>query len=899
MAVAARVKKADYAFFVKPNFAVEHFFVEAKRPSAPLDTPDNCFQTIRYAYSSSRAAFSLLTHFKELYVMDCRFRPDIKTAQEQVHLKFHFTDFYNFEKFAEVYYLFGREAVANGSLERYAAALPKPKGFARQRRLFADAFQEIDEAFLTQLEDYRTDLAKMFKRNNTHLTSEDLTEAVQRTLDRIVFIRFLEDKLIEPTTILDKLLDKPKPWEQFVAVCSKFDKSYNGIIFKRHPIIDSPLFKVDDRVFRAIIDDFSGEYSPYHFNYIPIHILGSIYERFLGNVIVATAKRADVKPKPEVKKAGGVFYTPQYIVSYIVENTVGKLIEGKKPADVEEMRFADIACGSGSFLLGVYDHLLRWHVSYYNGGKNKTQKENRRREAKKDGCVVNDDGTFALSFEQKREILVKNIYGVDIDRQAHEVTQLSLFLKLLEDETQGSSKQYLTGHRESLLPSLADNIVCGNALVDWDISSGDLFGIDHEKERRLNPMSFEAKFPEVMRNGGFNAIVGNPPYLFITELSEIEKNYFSRRFGTYSYRYDIYGLFIEKVIEKKILKSPGGILGYIIPHTLLNNDSFEQLREFLLERSTLHQLVDLGPGVFATARNETMIVVLSNDLFDGLRTCYVVKSDRILSNLDKGNEILQFLYHNFPKSAFLIETDEPTLELIGKIRSNTLVLGDLCTVNQGLRTGNNDLYLSSVATMASHRRAVGGRNVARYEINSDSFVQYEPNLLDAPRNEAIFTSPEKLIVQEIRNISLARRIVAAYDDKQHYCLQSTNVINLRPDVNYSLKFLLGLLNSNLLNWFFRVNFPSNNHIASNQLAQLPIVRGEISLRVDERLHDLVVRSVEQVMIAKERLSAAMSESDIEFWTNKCDKLESDIDHAVYKLYGLTPEEIALVEGRGS
>lgn len=483
VAVAARVKKADYAFFLKPNFGQERFFVEAKRPSAILDTPDNCFQTIRYAFSSAKAALSILTNFNELYVIDCRFEPNITTAASHIDKKFHFSDFADKDKFGEIYYLFGREAVENGAIERYAESLQKPKGKAVKRRLSGDNYQHVDERFLVLLEGYREDLAKMFKRKNAELDSDSLTEAVQRTIDRLVFIRFLEDKLIEPSTILDKFSDEPHPWKKFIAKSREFDKTYNGIIFKEHPVIDREDFVVDNKVFTDITDSLADKYSPYHFNYIPIHILGSIYERFLGSVIVATAKRATVEQKPEVRKAGGVFYTPQYIVKYIVENTIGELVKGKKPDDVERMRFADIACGSGSFLLGAYEHLLAWHTKYYNEKASK-------KEAKEAGCITNDDGTFALSFEQKKEILVNNIYGVDIDRQAYEVTQLSLFLKLLEDETQGTKQQFLTGHRESLLPNLSNNIVCGNALVDWDISSGDLFErIDNDKQMKLNPMS--------------------------------------------------------------------------------------------------------------------------------------------------------------------------------------------------------------------------------------------------------------------------------------------------------------------------------------------------------------------------------------------------------------------------
>jgi hypothetical protein len=173
-----------------------------------------------------------------------------------------------------------------------------------------------------------------------------------------------------------------------------------------------------------------------------------------------------VEEKPEVRNAGGVFYTPEYIVRYIVENTVGKLIEGKTPAQIAEMRFADIACGSGSFLLGVYDLLLRYHTKFYNENPGKAKK----------GDVMPREGGLHLSLQKKREILVNNIYGVDIDNQAVEVAQLSLYLKLLQDETPGSARQYfLDFEQQALLPTLNKNIACGNSLIGRDVIADDLF----------------------------------------------------------------------------------------------------------------------------------------------------------------------------------------------------------------------------------------------------------------------------------------------------------------------------------------------------------------------------------------------------------------------------------------
>ena len=250
--------------------------------------------------------------------------------------------------------------------------------------------------------------------------------------------------------------------QDFVATSHRLDAIYNGIIFKKHSIVDSPTFRVEDNVFDNICASLTDTNSPYAFHTIPIHTLGSIYERFLGKVIVATESGAQVDEKPEVRKAGGVFYTPANIVTYIVENTVGKLIEGKTPEQIAQMRFADISCGSGSFLLGVYDYLLRYDTSYYNRKKNYSK-------GLKAGCIKHEDGTLHLSLRQKKNILQQNIYGVDFDMQAVEVAQLSLFLKLLEEETTATATQL--EFRETMLPSWIKTSFMGTRLSNGTSST--------------------------------------------------------------------------------------------------------------------------------------------------------------------------------------------------------------------------------------------------------------------------------------------------------------------------------------------------------------------------------------------------------------------------------------------
>ncbi|MCA1626610.1 MAG: Eco57I restriction-modification methylase domain-containing protein [Acidobacteria bacterium] len=587
------------------------FFVEAKKPARHIDNADDYFQTIRYGWNA-QTPVSILTDFAQFRLLDCRYKPDVQTALHRVIKKFHYTEYADAEKFREIYYLFSREAVTGGALETFAASLPKPTGKASQRASVGGGYKSVDEDFLAELDELREELARSFKVRNPQLTGDDLTEATQRTLDRIVFMRFLEDKLIEPEVIVERLGERGSAWGDFVSESQRLDRIYNGIIFKRHAIIDDATFKVDEKVFASVRERLAHTNSPYDFNTLPVHILGSIYERFLGKVIVTTDKRARVEEKPEVRKAGGVYYTPEYIVRYIVAETIGKQIASSTPEEIAKMRFADIACGSGSFLLGVYDELLRRHTAYYN-------EPGHAKRALKAGCVENADGSLRLSLKQRKAILTNNIYGVDLDAQAVEVAQLSLFLKLLEDETTASAKGHQLEFRETMLPSLDKNIVHGNSLIGWDILDGQLFAAG--EERKLYPLDFAQAFPEVMKQGGFDAIVGNPPYIRIQTLQEttpLSVSYFKNNYKAASKgNYDIYVVFIEQAL--RLLKESGR-LGYIVPHKFFNAQYGAPVRRVLSEGKHLSHVVHFGDAqVFKGATTYTSLLFADKAARDELR----------------------------------------------------------------------------------------------------------------------------------------------------------------------------------------------------------------------------------------------------------------------------------------
>ena len=949
-------KRADYAFLA-PNFRDVRFFVEAKKPHAGIDSPDFYFQTIRYGWNS-RIPLSVLTDFEELRVLDCRHKPDIRTALGRSVLKYHYTDYREKEKFRTLYYLFSREAVLDGSIERFENGMPR---FSRKRvrpGVAGGDHQDIDESFLQEIDDYRQELARSYKRKNPELNSDELTEVTQRTLDRLVFMRFLEDKLIETDSLIEDLHKRGKPWRNFISASRRLNRIYNGVIFKEHRLLDNESFKPDERVFDKISRSLSHAGSPYDFNAIPIHILGSIYERFLGKVIVATDKRARIEEKPEVRKAGGVYYTPEYIVRYIVEHTVGKLIEGKTPEEISGMRFADVACGSGSFLLGVYDTLLRYHTEYYNRNKRT------RAEGLKAGCIERSDGALQLSLWRKRGILLNNIYGVDIDPQAVEVAQLSLYLKLLEEETTASAHQQQMELREALLPALNNNIVRGNSLIGWDILEGKLF--DTSDERKLNPMSFEDTFPEVMKRGGFDAIVGNPPYIRIQTLQETAPNsveYFGRRYETARKgNYDIYVIFVERALG---LLNDHGRFAYILPHKFFNANYGQPLRRLLSKKRCVDQIVHFGhEQVFDGASTYTCLLFLNGTESE---QCRIVKVPdlagwRKTENAVRGAVPAASLTDgewNFPVGA--------GSELLAKLKRMPIKLENTTTrIFQGAKTSADKIYI-----VEEVRRGKEGVKIFSPEKKQDYWLEADllhplvkggdskryhlsrtNRLILFPYAKQDTEGPAKLIPQAVFKDRYPLAWAYLNENKPYledrergrmrgpswYAYGRSQAIDVMaqskiftPDIalhssfsldetgelfftggvaggygilvapNYSREYLLGLLNSNLLDWFIHETATQMRggwfSYESRFIRNLPIRIVNPSDSRDSASRDRIVGLVNQMIAAKRQLSAARTERDKNLFENKCANFDGQINQLVYRLYGLTADEIAIVEGR--
>ncbi len=893
-------KRADYAFFLEPNYRDPKFYVEAKKPSRSLDNPYDYFQAIRYGWNA-QTPLVVLTDFEEFHILDSRFKPDIKYTKERKVLSFHYSDYLDKEKFAKLYYLFSREAVGNGSIEKFAETMPKPRGKAVQKGLFPGSYQSIDESFLTELDEIRNTLARSFKKKNPALTSEELTEATQRTIDRLVFIRFLEDMLIEGEHHISNYGDKGTAWGDFIADCRSLNAKYNGIVFKEHFIDRLPPSKggsaiaPDDKDFADICEELSHVNSPYNFNSIPIHILGSIYERFLGKVVHATDKRVTIEEKPEVRKAGGVYYTPQYIVQYIVNNTVGKLIEGKTPAEIAKLRFADISCGSGSFLITVYDTLLRYHSRYY---------QEHTKEAKADGCIFSN-GLWVLSLKQKRQILLNNVYGVDIDHQAVEVTQLSLYLKLLEDETLATANEMQAMFKEKILPDLSKNIICGNSLIGTDIYTNDApllskegwreaTGWSEEEERKINAMNFEDAFPAIMKSGGFDAIVGNPPYISIqgSFVSKTQLEYFYKQYSVLERIADFFAIFTEKAI--KVLDNKG-FWSYIVPSTILSNLSFTKLRESLLNNTYMLKIVQFGDGVFTEAIVPTCVLVIqkTNKKNSAIEIIYNV-NDFINGNY-KTKYINQKTFLLNSDYTFNLELNDADYKIIKKINDDTVKIKEVIDVKEGVKTGNDKVFLSAQPFKNLSYQVLKGRDIEKYFYTPKLYICYDVDRLSRPQKKEHFLVPEKLLIRRI-----GKNIIATYDNKQIFCVHTLYTARLLKSSKYSIKFVLGLLNSKLYKYIYDKSLTIKGDIFPEvriySINNLPVKKIDFTDPIKTALHDKIVNSVDQIIDAKKRLPVITTDKDKNFYVNKCYTIDRQIDRLVYDLYGLTEEEIKIVEG---
>lgn len=664
-------KKPDYAFRVGLE---RKFFLEAKKPSVSILTSNrSAFQVRRYGWNA-RMPVSILTNFHTLVIYDCHQRPDYRDDAAVARLKtYTYTEYV--DKFDEIYDQFSREAV-------YSGAFDTVFGTERQR----PGTERFDQYFLQQIERWRRSLAEDLITLNPTLQQDELNFLVQRLIDRIIFLRVCEDRELEKYEALRGV----KTYQDLKGLFVRADERYNSGLFDFLEDRLSLKVELGSDVLVQIFKELYFPESPYAFAVVETDVISEIYEIFLGKLIeLEKDGRIRIAEKPEVVESSGIVPTPKYIVDTIVQRTLAPLCQGKTPTELSLLRLADIACGSGSFLLAAYEYLLNYHLEWYisNGPGQHTQE-----------VYEGAGGSWYLTLYEKQRILLNAIYGVDLDIQAVEVTQFSLLLKVLENETAAAVQAHLSRHRLRALPNLSHNIQWGNSLVDTSFLQFDEdISTRPEQFAAINPFDWAQSFPRVMAEGGFDMIIGNPPYIRIQNMvrySSHEVKYYQSRASPYlsakSDNFDKYALFIERSL---FLLKPSGRLGYIVPNKFYKIRSGAALRKLLSSQQYLSEIINFGvQQVFeGQTTTYTCILILNKaqtrqvrvEHVDDLQTWRYSKEGRI-ETLDAGL---------FSERAWMLVSPQVRSLFDRLEQQNPRKLGEASDIFVGLQTSSDKIYI--------------------------------------------------------------------------------------------------------------------------------------------------------------------------------------------------------------
>jgi type I restriction-modification system DNA methylase subunit len=917
--IGGATKAPDYSFRLVGGKRL--FFVEAKKPSVYVkDDIHPSYQVRRYGWSAKHP-ISIITDFEEFAIYDCTTKPDPRDKPSVARIKY--LTFRDYQKeFDFIWETFSKEHVLRGSFDKFIQSDTHKKGTA-----------SVDKEFLESLDKWRTYLAVNISWNNKNLTEDEINFAVQQTIDRIIFLRIAEDRHIEPYGSLKHTLNQGEFYANLFDVFHKADEKYNSGLFDLKKDRISKSLIIENKVIKTIINELYYPECPYEFSVLPVEILGSVYEQFLGKIIrITPAHHAKIEEKPEVKKAGGVYYTPQYIVDYIIKNTVGKLIEGKTPGEISSLKVVDPACGSGSFLIGAFQYLLDYHKNYYsNSGKpSKGNKDN----------PLTPEGQ--LSTAEKKRILLNNIYGVDIDYNAVEVTKLSLLLKCMEGETEASINQQFKLFNERILPTLDDNIKSGNSLISTDYYDNQL---DFGEEKKIKPFNWKNSFPEAFKQGGFDIVVGNPPYVR-QELLGSQKDYFQGHYQVFHGMADLYSYFIEGSLK---LLNTTGLYGVIVANKWMRANYGEPLRRFL-KAHTLYEIIDFGDlPVFETATTYPCIIIAGKPGKDiGLIKLTLAKTLKF-------NSLTEYVDQNYGQlnkdslndTGWSLAGDAENM-IITKISKVGKPLGYYVNrkIYRGVLTGLNEAFVIERETkdrliaedpnsVAVIQPFLAGRDIKRYQKpHSEKFLIFAKRGIEIKNYPAILRHLENFKTQltpkpkdwkgddwkgrkpgaykwyELQDAvdyyhefekpkiiipAIANSASYTYDTESYYSNDKTSIIPIND------LYLLGLLNSKLLDYFIK-------SIASTKqggyyeykpmyLSKIPIKIMDETIDIEVHQHSTIELLVEQILGLNLELRTCKLPDKIEQIKAHIQHNENKINELVYQIYELTQEDIAIIESK--
>lgn len=848
--------RVDYGFYINDR---TKFYLESKPLKADLYKPEYAEQAIRYSWNKS-VVWAVLTNFKSIKVFNAQNISE--TLGGKLLFEIPYSEY--IERFEQLW-LLSKESFEKELINKYATE----HGKMLQR-------VSITSTLSKDLSDCRDILIKeLAKYNEDKNISQDLLdEGVQRLLDRLIFIRVAEDRGIEEKT-LEPLIHqwktgkKDEPlFKSMVARFRELDKTYNSNLFQTHAFEEWEDWagKATEQVIKKLYG--KEGYYEYDFKIMPADILGTVYENYLGHRLSKSKKGLTIDKDAKKRKEQGIYYTPNFIVDYIVKNALKPVLDKCRSInDLKKIKVLDPACGSGSFLIKALE-------------------------------VINDKykefGSRDNKFT-KLTILTENLYGVDLDEQAVEITRLNLLISALDTRMK--------------MPIL-DHIKNGNSLISGtDEELKKYFG---KNFREKKPFNWQEEFPEVFKQGGFDVVIGNPPYIMVENLPITERSYLMSKYDTAIKRFDIYIAFIERGL--KLLRSEG-FLSFIIPFPFLNQNYAEKIRGKILSDFHLVEIVDLSEvKIFGDAVVRNCIITIENPLTkeDGIERTVIKKiyNDQEAQNLK--NLPAKFFKHSFftssPKFMYRTDLDEGKSNLLKKIEEESIKLGNICYVNWGARSGNVKKYVVNKPVNDLCKKMINARNIERYQLNyTGDYLIYKKDELYNPMFEELFESP-KIIV---RDISGKSRLKANIDEDKYYAEHTVNLavpycylenVNRRGLVlkqeqvvlsrKYNLKYILAQINSKLVNWYFTSKLGGGLHVYPDDVKQFPI------FKIETKKQDRLINLVNKILDLNKELQKTPENSNK--WNSiksEIKKTDKKIDEEVYKLYGLTPGEIKIVENK--
>ena len=859
--------RADYILKVENQ---ERLVIEAKKVSVRLSEEKEGMQTVSYAHHQ-KIKFAVLTNFKQIRVyhaLSQTARIDKNLLQDNTGLLW-----INYEDFIKEFdrlWILSKESFEKEEIDKLLKNVDKK------------IIKPIDESILESLLEIRKLLSSDLKNRRTYLQSEQIDEAVQIFIVRLIFMRSVEDRGLEAKDFLLKIKDSVQGgfaeknlWallkEQFV----RFDKTYNSKLFSEGLLEKNDVF-FDDLTLKKVINDVyygtTDTQFKYEFDLIPSDLLGSIYEQYLGTILKGTEKRVRLDEGSGKRKKMGIYYTPSYIVDYIVKNTVGEYIKDKTIDEILNVRIVDPACGSGSFLIRAFQEVC-------------DTVENRLKKGEKVKHPTFKNYEGRLNLAQKNTIALRCIYGVDLDEKAIELAELNILLKILEGETRDTKKL--------LLENLKGNIKNGNSLIDDSKVAGD------------KAFNWNAQFPDVFGNGGFDVVIGNPPYIDSEEMVKTQpevREYCSSHYKTAKGNWDIFGVFIEMGLN---LLKENGIFGEIIPNKLLSAKYTGALREFIENKKQIVSIRDYSKISVFQASVYPIVIIIKNRFWG---------ENKILTEtMESYGEDVRIKNSNVINQRDLIKSSEKTWAYtfekegrgqLDKILENSVALDKLAKINGSATV--SEAYeikkkLRNLSVDKDYFKFVNTGTIDRYVTLWKNYkTQYikgsylKPIILKKDLEKlfpkrAIESSNAKIIIAGMTKI-----LECAVDENGEYLAGKSTTLVIPDKIN--IKILLAILNSGLMTYIYKNLFKSlalsggYMNVGPQQIKNLPIRLPSISQ--EKIIISLVNEMIELQKKLHEKNLVGYEKENLE---RQIKNIDYEINQEVYKLYGLTKEEIEIVE----